>query len=114
VRTDSGAHGIPSYAVFSGVAASLFLRVMNTKTWFSRLGVEQGSDNLSSKNITCLETWREGNRGPILSCGRIEQEEVLLTGTALINVTVFVVSCLLIRFVLLTPFWVDRQLLGKY
>ena len=40
----------------------------------------------------CLETGREGEQIPILDCGCVEQEEVLVTGTDLISVTVFVCS----------------------
>ena len=43
----------------------------------------------------------------MLGCGFVEREEVLLTGTDLINVKFICLSCLL-RFVILLPFCMDR------
>ena len=79
------------------VAWYLVFVTMKTETWLSRLVVRRGADYLSLSNITRLETRREGNQDPELSCCGAEQEDVLLTGTDLINVIVFVctVYCVL-------------------
>ena len=57
--------------------------------------------------ITCIETRREGDQGPLLSCGRIDEEEVLLTGTDLINFTTIVVSCV-INVILHPLLWISQ------
>jgi len=83
--------------VSRGVAWYLVSVTMKTDTWLSRLVVKRGADYLFLSNITRLETRREGNQGPELSCGGAEQEDVLLTGTDLINVNEFLclVNCVL-------------------
>ena len=57
--------------------------------------------------ITCFETRSEGDQGPLLSCGRIDEEEVLLTGTDLINFTTIVVSCV-INVILHPLLWISQ------
>jgi len=70
---------------------------MNTENRSVPLGAGSGADKISAQQITCIETRTEKEQGPELSCGDAEQEEVLVTGTDLIIVTVFVcpVYCVL-------------------
>jgi len=74
----------------------LVFGVMNTNKWSIRLGVGRGADSFSPYNTTCHENRREGDQGPELSCSGVEQEDVLVTGNVLINITVFV--CIFIAF----------------